>query len=90
MIILYISQQTITCSKSATETLEVTEDNPNENTFKKQPPEAFYKKSVLIYFAKFIGKHLCISLFFDKVAWGLQLYQKNFGAGVFQRILRNF
>ena len=68
MIILYLSQQTITCSKSATETLEVTEDNPNENTFKKQPPEAFYKKSVLIYFAKFIGKHLGISLFFDKVA----------------------
>ena len=33
----------------------------------KQPPEVVYKKSVLRNFAKFIGKHLCQSLFFNKV-----------------------
>ena len=48
MVILYLSQQTNTCSKSATKTLEITEDNSNENLFKKQPPDVFYKKSVLI------------------------------------------
>ena len=42
MVILYLLQQTNTCS--ATRTLEVTEDNSNENLFKKQPP----KKSFLI------------------------------------------
>ena len=34
----------------------------------KQPPELFYKKSVLKNFAKFTRKHLCQSLFFNKVA----------------------
>ena len=68
MVILNLSQQTNTCSKSATETLELTGDNPNENIFKKQLPVVFYKKGVLKYFAKFIGKHLCQSLFFNKVA----------------------
>ena len=33
-----------------------------------QPPEVFYKKDVLENFAKYTGKHLCQSLFFDKVA----------------------
>ena len=33
-----------------------------------QPPEVFCKKSVFRYFAKFTGKHLCLSLFFNKVA----------------------
>ena len=36
--------------------------------FQKQPPEVFYKRSVLRYFTKFTGKHLCQSLFFNKVA----------------------
>ena len=31
-------------------------------------PEVFCKKSVLRNFAKFTGKHLCQSLFFNKVA----------------------
>ena len=31
-------------------------------------PGAFYKKSVLRNFAKFTRKHLCQSLFFNKVA----------------------
>ena len=47
MFILYLPQQTNTCSKSATKTFEITEDNSNENIFKKQPPDVFYKKSVL-------------------------------------------
>ena len=34
----------------------------------KQPPEVFYKKGLLKTFAKFTGKHLCQSLFFNKVA----------------------
>ena len=37
-------------------------------TKQKQPPEVFCKKGVLRNFAKFTGKHLCQSLFFDKVA----------------------
>ena len=48
MVILYLSQQANTCSNSATKTLEITEDNSNENVFKKQPPDVFYKKNVLI------------------------------------------
>ena len=38
----------------------------------KQPPELLYKKAVLKYFSIFIGKDLCWSLFFNKVA-GLQV-----------------
>ena len=72
MVILNLSQQTNTCWKSATETLEITEDNPNENIFEKQPSELLYKKNVLKYFAKFLEKHLCQSLFLIKLqAWGL-------------------
>ena len=37
-------------------------------SFQKQPPEVFYKKSVPKNFTKFTGKHLCQSLFFNKVA----------------------
>ena len=40
------------------------------------------KKGVLRNFAKFTGKHLCQSLFFNKVA-GLQLYRKETLAQVF-------
>ena len=36
--------------------------------FRSSCPEVFYKKGVLRNFAKFIGKHLCQSLFFNKVA----------------------
>ena len=38
------------------------------NTKQKQSPGVLYKTSVLKNFAKFIGKHLCRSLFFNKVA----------------------
>ena len=44
----------------------------------------FNKKGVLIDFAKFTGKHLCQSLFFNKVVGlGLQLYKKETQAQVF-------
>ena len=39
--------------------------------FRSSRPEVFCKKGVLENFAEFIGKHLCQSLFFNKVA-GLQ------------------
>ena len=39
-------------------------------------PEVFYKKGVLRNFAKFSGKHLCQSLFFNKVA-GLSIPHEN-------------
>ena len=38
----------------------------------KQSPGGFFKKGVLRSFAKFMGKHLCRSLFFSKAA-GLRL-----------------
>ena len=38
------------------------------HALQKQPPEVFYKKCILKNFAKFTGKHLCQSLFFNKVA----------------------
>ena len=41
------------------------------NDYRSSRPEVFFKKSVLRNFAKFTGKHLCQSLFFNKVA-GLQ------------------
>ena len=56
-------------------------------------PEVFCKKGVLRNFAKFTGKHLCQSLFFNKVA-GLRsttlLKKRDSGTGVFLRILPNF
>ena len=58
---------TNTCSKTATEILEIIEDHSKENIFKKEPLVAFYEKSVVKYFAQFIGKHLCQSLFINKV-----------------------
>ena len=43
--------------------------------FQKQPQDAFYEKGVLRSFTKFMGKHLCQSLFFNKVS-GLALLKK--------------
>ena len=37
-------------------------------TFRSSRPEVFCKKGVLRNIAKFTGKHLCQSLFFNKVA----------------------
>ena len=38
------------------------------NRFQKQPLEVFHKKAILKYFVIFTGKHLCWSLFFNKVS----------------------
>ena len=50
------------------------------------------KTSVLKNFAKFLGKHLCQSLFFNKVT-GLRLYRKetlvHVFSGAFSEILQN-
>ena len=48
-------------------------------------PEVFYKKGVLRNFTKFTGKHLCQSLFFNKVAVLrlAALLKRDSGAGVF-------
>ena len=46
-------------------------------SLQKQSLEVFCKKGVLRNFAKFTGKHLCQSLFFDKVA-GLRLQARIF------------
>ena len=52
----------------------------------------FHTRLVLRNFAKFTGKHLCQSLFFNKVAaTGLQLYLKrDSGTSVFLWVLQNF
>ena len=55
-------------------------------------PELFCKKGVIRNFAKFTGKHLCQSLFFNKVS-GLRpanLSKRGSGKDVFAWILRNF
>ena len=47
----------------------VTDNIKNNNSSSRSSrPEALCKKSVLKNLAKFIGKHLCQSLFFNKVA----------------------
>ena len=43
-------------------------NRPISDPIQKQPPEVFCKKGVLRNFAKFTGKHLCQSFFFNKVA----------------------
>ena len=43
----------------------------------KQPPEVSHKKGVLRNFTKFTGKHLCQSLFFNKVAGLSTLFLQN-------------
>ena len=76
--------------KVATKTLEITEDNLNENLLKKQRPDVLYKKSS--YLPKFIRKHLYQSVFFNKVA-NLSpaiLFKRDSDQGDFLRILRNF
>ena len=43
---------------------------------RKPRPEVFHKKGVLRNFTKFTGKHLCQSLFFNKVAGPATLFKK--------------
>ena len=63
------------------------------NIIRSSRPEVFCKTGVLRNFAKFTGKHLCQTLFFNKVA-GLRpvtlLKKREFGTGVFLWILWNF
>ena len=46
-----------------------------------QQPEVFYKKGVIEHFVKFAGKHLCQSLFFNKVA--ATVLKSNLSIGAF-------
>ena len=43
-------------------------NNENSSKLQKQRPGVFYKKGILKNFTKFTGKHLCQSLFLNKVA----------------------
>ena len=54
-------------------------------TYRSSCPEAFCKKGVLRNFAKFTGKHLCQSLFLNKVAglWDATSFKKEALAQVF-------
>ena len=53
-------------------------------------PEVFCKKEVLENFEKFTGKHLCLSLFFNKVAGLGLLLKKRLWHRFFLWILQNF
>ena len=56
-----------------------------DGNLQKQLPEVFYEKSVFRSLTKITGKHLCQSLFFNRVA-GLRpptLLKKDSGKGVF-------
>ena len=55
--------------KSACWRIPINEGDEHKTAFvQKQPPEVSVRKGVLRNFAKFTGKHLCQSLFFNKVA----------------------
>ena len=57
-----------------------------QDTVQKQPPELFYKKDALRNYSKFTGKHLCQSLFLNKVV-GLRLWHRCFHVG-FRKFVR--
>ena len=48
--------------------------------FRSSHPEGFCKKGALKILAKFLGKHLCQSLFFNKVAVIRRLWHRHFSA----------
>ena len=49
----------------------------NNAVFRNILPDVSYKTSVLKNIAKFTGKHLCQSLFFNKLqVWGLHPYRR--------------
>ena len=50
-------------------------------------PEVFRKKGVLRSFAKFTGKHLCQSLFFNTVAGLSHYFLQNASGGCFRAML---
>ena len=95
MVILCLPQQTNTFSKSATKTVETTEDNSNKNIFKKQPPDVFYKKVFLnIFFKKsFLSKIHRKTPVPKSLFQSLQpatLLKRHFNTGVFWTVLRIF
>ena len=56
-----------------------------KSAFRSSHPEVFCKKGILRNFAKFIGKHQCQSLFFNKVAGlrGATVLKRDSGTVVF-------
>ena len=53
--------------------------------YRSSRPEVFCKKGILADFAKFTGKHLCQSLFFNNVA-GLAILDKRLFADVSESV----
>ena len=62
------------------------------NIVRSSHQRCFVRNGAIRNFAKFTGKHLCQSLFFNKVASlsPATLLKKDFGTGVFLWILQNF
>ena len=55
----YLSQQRNTCSKSATETLEVTEDKPNESIFTKSSHRRWFYKKMFLNISQISQENTC-------------------------------
>ena len=66
VVILQFPQQRNTCSEPAMKTLEITEETQMKTYSKNNHQMCSIKKCS--YLAKFIGKRLCQSLYFNKVA----------------------
>ena len=61
-------------------------NSASSDTYRSSRPEVFCKKGVLRNSAKFTGKHLCQSLFFNKVASpGLAKFAKFLRTSFFHR-----
>ena len=71
-LLLFVSPQNTIANSSGEFGLDETSTERKVSIFLKHTeaglPEVFYKKGVLRNFTKFTGKHLCQSLFFNKVA----------------------
>ena len=79
-----VKLNTLSLKEWMTATLSVTKTDIKNSSW-----QMFYKIGVLKYFAKFTGKHLYWSLFFNKVA-GIRpatLLKRDSNTGVFLRIL---
>ena len=89
----YISKITF-CNKPmhVTEVLKGFLECRNPLTLQKRPPEMFYKKDVLKYFAIFTGKHICRDLCSIKLqSWRpTTLLNRDSNTGVFLWKLWNF
>ena len=65
---LWLSYICRRCKKKNFKTLQTCEKKTVDLRFQKQSSKGVLKKGVLRNFTKFTGKHLCQSLFFNKVA----------------------